>query len=308
MFNYYPEDFVNYDLFNKTFKDDSFSLFYNDNYYKDSLSFNYLILNSQEFKYQFQINQSGIEFEKPQNHDIKIDNELKNKKMVKPKTKSTDYKTFTQIIITKKKKEIIFEINKVKKSKKGRKRKNQAIIKDKTHTKYKKDNIIIKIKRNLYNHSLEFVNTLLKNSNNNKINNIRLRKNDNSIIIASKIEKNKYLFETPIKDILSTKLSSKYIHLNEDYNKDKINFIIKQNNKIINEFLNKTFKEILNLYREDKKENDNYKDFKRLNDDLLKFKKDNEDENYMNLYQKITKDFETVIAHIYPRRERKKTT
>ena len=309
MFYTNPESFFYNDYFDNPLnqnENNSFSLFDNNNYVPLGTSF-HLEFNSQEeynniFVLPSQLPiKNEIENDTPPNQEN--NSELKNKKRVHPKTKSTDYKTSAEIIITNKKKEIIFEIKKVKT---GRKRKNKIIIKDKTHTKFKKDNIIIKIKRNLYNHSLKFVNALLKNSNDNKINKIKLRKNDNSIIIASKKEKNLSLLKTPIKDILSTKLSSKYIYLHEDYNKDKINFIIKQNNKEINEFLNKTFEDILNLYRKDKDDNDIYKDFKRLNDDIEKYKMENEDENYINLYKEVTNDFKTVIARIFPRKERKK--
>ena len=311
MFNTNPENFFYDDYFNNPLnknENNSFSLFDNNNYVPLGISFHLEFNSQEEYNNIFYLSSQApikneIENETPPNQDTKNNNGLKNKKRVHPKTKSTDFKTSGEIIITNKKKEIIFEIKKVKT---GRKRKNQIIIKDKTHTKFKKDNIIIKIKRNLYNHSLKFVNVLLKKSNDNKINKIKLCKNDNSIIIASKKEKNLSLFKTPIKDILSTKLSSKYIHLHEDYNKDKINFIIKQNNKEINEFLNKTFEDILNLYRKDKDDNDIYKDFKRLNDDIEKFKMENEDENYIDLYKEITNDFENVIDRIFPRKERKK--
>ena len=311
MFNTNPENFFYDDYFNNPLnknENNSFSLFDNNNYVPLGISFHLEFNSQEEYNNIFYLPSQApikneIENETPLNQDTKNNNGLKNKKRVYPKTKSTDFKTSAEIIITNKKKEIIFEIKKVKT---GRKRKNQIIIKDKTHTKFKKDNIIIKIKRNLYNHSLKYVNFLLKKSNDNKINKIKLHKNDNSIIIASKKEKNLSLFKTPIKDILSTKLSSKYIHLHEDYNKDKINFIIKQNNKEINEFLNKTFEDILNLYRKDNDDNDTYKDFKRLNDDIEKYKMENEDENYIDLYKEITNDFENVIARIFPRKERKK--
>lgn len=310
MFNYNPENFFIVDSFNVSSEGNNYAPFLfknNDNYDPLGTSFD-LGINSQGYKDLYYIQRPPIniliESETPKNQEIKNNNEKKNKKRVKPKTKSTDYKTFNKIEITNKKKEIIFSIKKMKK--KGRYRKNQIITKKKykTHTKYDKDNIIIKIKRNLYNHSLELVNTLLKNSNDNKINKIILRKNNNAIIIASKKEKNNDLLEKPIKDILSTKVSSKFTSLHEDYNKDKIDLIIKQNNKEINEFLNKTFKEILDLYRKVKNDNDIYKDFKRLEDDIKKYEME-QDQRYIDLYKEKTENFENIIARIFPRRARK---
>ena len=221
-------------------------------------------------------------------------------------TKSTAEKTLSKIVISSPTK--IFEIKKVKK--KGRKKKYEIVYKDKIHTKLNKDNIITKIKRNVYNHCLKFVNLLLSKSKNYKLKGIKLHKNNNSIIIASKKEENLYLLDLPIKEILSNKLSNKYIYLHEDYNKDKINYILRQNDIELNDVLNKTFREMLYLYCQDNANDTTiFKDFKRLNDDLETFIKENEDEDededYINEYKKITLEFEDVINSIFPRKKRK---
>ena len=251
-----------------------------------------------------------IEKEPPLNQDDKK-NLVLNKKLnenvnLYTNTKSTAEKTLSKIVISSPTK--IFEIRKVKK--KGRKKKYEIVYKDKIHTKLNKDNIITKIKRNVYNHCLKFVNLLLSKSKNYKLKGIKLHKNNNSIIIASKKEENLYLLDLPIKEILSNKLSNKYIYLHEDYNKDKINYILRQNDIELNDVLNKTFREMLYLYCQDNANDTTiFKDFKRLNDDLETFIKENEDEDededYINEYKKITLEFEDVINSIFPRRKRK---
>ena len=249
-----------------------------------------------------------IEKEPPLNQDDKK-NLVLNKKLnenvnLYTITKSTAEKTLSKIVISSPTK--IFEIRKVKK--KGRKKKYEIVYKDKIHTKLNKDNIITKIKRNVYNHCLKFVNLLLSKSKNYKLKGIKLHKNNNSIIIASKKEENLYLLDLPIKEILSNKLSNKYIYLHEDYNKDKINYILRQNDIELNEVLNKTFREMLYLYCKDNTNDTTiFKYFKRLNDDLETFIKENEDEDedYINEYKKITLEFEDVINSIFPRKKRK---
>ena len=149
-----------------------------------------------------------------------------------------------------------------------------------------------------------------KERKNYKLKGIKLHKNNNSIIIASKKEENLYLLDLPIKEILSNKLSNKYIYLHEDYNKDKINYILRQNDIELNDVLNKTFREMLYLYCQDNANDTTiFKDFKRLNDDLETFIKENEDEDededYINEYKKITLEFEDVINSIFPRKKRK---
>lgn len=251
-----------------------------------------------------------IEKEPPLNQDDKknlvLNNKLNENGNLYTNTKSTAEKTLSKIVISSPTK--IFEIRKVKK--KGRKKKYEIVYKDKIHTKLNKDNIITKIKRNVYNHCLKFVNLLLSKSKNYKLKGIKLHKNNNSIIIASKKEENLYLLDLPIKEILSNKLSNKYIYLHEDYNKDKINYILRQNDIELNDVLNKTFREMLYLYCQDNANDTTiFKDFKRLNDDLETFIKENEDEDededYINEYKKITLEFEDVINSIFPRKKRK---
>lgn len=78
----------------------------------------------------------------------------------------------------------------------GRKRKNQLNnYTNTTHTKFGRDNIIIKIKIKVYKHILDLINQLLKNSGIGKLKTIKLRKNDTSYITTSNIKINEILLK-----------------------------------------------------------------------------------------------------------------
>ena len=81
-----------------------------------------------------------------------------NNSIPKENTKSTGEKTDNKIIY--KKKDSIFSIKKVNKVL-GRKRKNNKNNRINSHNKKYKDNLIMKIKRNLYNNSLKLINSII---------------------------------------------------------------------------------------------------------------------------------------------------
>ena len=208
-------------------------------------------------------------------------------------TKTTNDHTFLPIkpILSKAK---IFEINKIKKRRQGRKKMNQVYNNEETHTKYGGDNIATKVKRNNFNNYLKHINLKLRKSKNPILNNIELKKIDTSIITVSKKEENLELLDQKIKDTLSNKISRKFLYLEEDYNKKKIEFILQQNDKDINYELNLTNREILDIYCNNKKDNPIFKDFKTLDDDLKELKKENDDK-YIKLYEYTAKNFEQII-------------
>ena len=141
--------------------------------------------------------QSGI------SNDESNDNKQPNITTVQ--TKTTNDKTIYNDIIPVKK-EKIFEI--FKKPHLGRKRKGQFYnIKSITHTKKGKDNILIKIKRRVYNYSLRLINVLLSITDNQKLKGKKLVKNENSLIRSYNKEKNLELIDLKLKDIFSKKIS-----------------------------------------------------------------------------------------------------
>ena len=224
------------------------------------------------------------------------------------KSKTTSYKTILQIVH--KKIEKIFEIKKSKKSLLGRKRKNplttntdNTIDNNNTHTKNRKDDIFTKLKRNTYNNSLKSVNYRLKKSKNKNLNSIKLKKIDNSVIIVSKKEENQALLKTELKDLFSNKISKKYKYDELDYNKKKIDYILKQNDKEINNALKKNFGDMMDIYVDKNKEN--IEGFTKLKNDKNFFEKNN-DVEYIKLFNDFAKNYENMINKIFPRRKRKK--
>ena len=217
-------------------------------------------------------------------------------------TKSTGDNT----ISIKKKREKIFEITKNKNKNKnlGRKRKNQDFIKkEKCHTKMNSDNILTKIKTNVLKNILLFINILIKNSENDKIKDFQIKKIHQSSIRFHKKEDNLKLLNKSIKDIFSDKISIKFKNFYEDTNKDNIIYLSKQNEKL-NEVFNKTFKEMLEIYCQNKNENSFYKDFQRLND----YKDQEKDLKYFEQYEYYAKNYEKEINSIKSRRTKKKNT
>ena len=91
------------------------------------------------------------------------------------------------------------------------------------------------------------INLKLSKSKIPKLNKIQLVKIDTSIITVSKKQDNLELLNKKMKDILPSKISSKHLYLEEDYNKKQIEFILQQNNEDINYELNITFREILDV-------------------------------------------------------------
>ena len=219
------------------------------------------------------------------------------------KTKTTNDNTIflAKPIISKAK---VFEIKKIKKTKLGRKKLNQIYNSKNVHTKYNKDNIITKIKRNINANFLENLNLNLRKSKNPNLNKIQLVKIDTSVITVSKKEKNIDLLDQEIKYTLSSKITPKFLYLEKDYNKKNIEFILQQNDKEINYQLNLTNREILDIYSNNRKVNPNFKNFKTLEDDLEKLKTKH-DHNYLKLYEYIVKNFESIINKIVKREKKK---
>ena len=80
--------------------------------------------------------------------------------------------------------------------------------------------------------------------------------------------------------------------------KKKIDLILKQNDKELNEVLNRKVEFMLKLYSEKKVENSIYENFNRIYDN----KKLLEDGEYFNEYKKILQNFGEIINKIIPRK------
>lgn len=191
----------------------------------------------------------------------------------------------------------IFEVKREKKIEKVRKRNNK---KKKVHTKANKDNILIKIHRKVLKYTLKFINSKLNKSKNSEINCIKLKKIDNSIFRKYNNKVILELLKMKLKDLLSFKLSGKFLKQDKDYNKKKIDYIFEHGDEEIKNLLNLTFKEILDIYCSNNN-SDFFIDFIKIDDDIKIFQKQNLEQNYIEKYENIAKNYESIINSIYPR-------
>ena len=222
------------------------------------------------------------------------------------KTRTTADKTKTQLcpFVKIKKKRKIFNIKKVKKQL-GRKKKNDVKKYGEVHTKDGLDNIIMKIKRALYNHSLKYVNKILKKSNNPKLNSLIFLKVKNSVIDVHKKEENLYLLEMDLIKLFSNEISIKYSKEKPDHNIKTIAKILKVNDKEMNAVLKTLFEEILNVYT-GKVKKKLFIDFPTIDDDIEVFRQKGYNKNYIEKYKYVAEHFKEKIEKIHKRRKRSK--
>ena len=191
-----------------------------------------------------------------------------------------------------KKKRKIFKIGK-----QGRNKKNKKYTKEKQHNKFEINNIIMKIKRKVLNNSVEYINKKLKK--NEKMKGIKLKKIEKSIIAVCEKQQNLNLLETKLKDLLSNELSSKYTTIKDkkNFNKEQIDKILKKDDPELNEILNKTLNDMINLYVQEKVENDLYEGFSRIEDDKKEIISmyENDGEDYFNKYKEIAQKLKQIF-------------
>jgi hypothetical protein len=193
--------------------------------------------------------------------------------------------------------------------KQGRNRKNKTITKKNQHSKFEKNNIIIKIKRRAFNFSLRLINKMLKKSENEDIKKIKLKKIKNSIIAVCEKQQNLDLLETKLKDLLSNDISPKYTKKENkaNFNKIQIDIILEKGEPELKEVLNKTFYDMINLYVQEKDENNLnvqekdentlYKDIGNIEDDKKKIISlyESDGEVYFDRYKEIAKELKQII-------------
>ena len=287
--------------------DDDYDHYFNE----DEKSFNFLNENNND---QVIVIENEIRMESPSFEPSSAPDSL-NINEVPPKEEKiipNDNKTSTTADKTKPqpikhiKKEIngkIFSIKKVKKNM-GRKRKNCANRNNKAHTKNKYDNIIIKIKRALYNHSLKYINKRLKKSCNPFLRSLRLLKVNNSVILVHKKEENLNLIASNLESIFSNEISLKYLNTDLNHNIETIKKINKVKDKEINAILKMDFEELLKIYTH-KVENKLFEDFVKIDDDIEAFKQQGFEDNYIKEYKYVAENFKEIVEAIHPRRKRK---
>ena len=200
------------------------------------------------------------------------------------------------------KKRKIFKINKIRKL--GRKRKIST--KMGKHNKFAKDNVIRRFKALFINNIYLYVNSLFKINNygkaKHKINIIK--KIDPKLVKTISKKDNMDWLNSKLKDFFSQSISKKLLNFENNYNKKLINRIYEKNEeKKVIEALEKTIKEMLDIYTND----DDKKicpGFKTLKDDIKKLNNKGEDPAYTEMYSLVVENYEALFETIKPRKNK----
>ena len=192
--------------------------------------------------------------------------------------------------------------------KRGRKTKRESYNIDNplVHTKYKDNDIIMKIKVKSWDHYLDHLNIMLEYSDNEEINRIRLNKIDPSIIKVDSRNDNLALLKKKISDIFSGKISKKYKNFEPLYNAKNIEIILQKGDPEIISAVNKTFLDSIDLYCSKRTDIYLFEKMQKIEDDIEKFRNSGENEDYIKKYVKIAKNFQKTIEAINPRQPRRK--
>ena len=204
----------------------------------------------------------------------------------------------------------IFNIKKVNLC---RKRKRDINSKGRAkHTREAYDNIISNIKNRIINNVRVYINNLIKKTENNELNRINL-KNINKLNIPISSKKNKLeLLDMSLRNIFSQKISPKYKKLAkkysnyENYNKIFINRIYNKKEKDLINILDKTFREIIEIYNGKKEREELFKDFITLENDIINLE-GKEKRSYIDNYKYVAENFVEIIEKIDERSSKKIT-
>ena len=187
----------------------------------------------------------------------------------------------------------IFEIKKKKMKKEKSSKKDKKILgrkrnSDKTERKHNKngaDNIIKKCKGIFFRNVVEYISSFINNFKTNKKEKFELLKLDYGQYINNLKKENELaLFNMTLKDLASLEPSKKYI-LNKDpeINKKNVSNLLKKemknNNKVIENFLNMNFGEWIDIFTF-KKKVDNDFEFNGLHDCLESISNESDEEYY----------------------------
>ena len=187
----------------------------------------------------------------------------------------------------------IFEIKNKKRKKEKSSKKDKKILgrkrnSDKTERKHNKngaDNIIKKCKGIFFRNVVEYISSFINNFKTNKKEKFELLKLDYGQYINNLKKENELaLFNMTLKDLASLEPSKKYI-LNKDpeINKKNVSNLLKKemknNNKVIENFLNMNFGEWIDIFTF-KKKVDNDFEFNGLHDCLESISNESDEEYY----------------------------
>ena len=253
-------------------EDDSFSF----NPYNDSLNISSHLVLSKSFKQQ--------ESEK----NVIPENNINNNK----------FKDYIPNFSTQNMKNRIFIINKVKKL--GRIKKNSN--KKGKHNKLQRDNLIMHFKVNLMKNMFEYINSSFEiNKTSEKKINILQKISCKSIYSISKNDNVNWL-KKKLKDLFSQNVSTKLVRYEKNYNEKIIKFVYdKKKEKDVINILDKSVKEMWKIYINN--DNNTFSGFKTLKDDIETMKKNGESNEFINKYEKVSREFESIFINIRERRK-----
>ena len=188
--------------------------------------------------------------------------------------KDDDFDEAKTHYISVKKNEQKFTIQKImhkKIIKKGRKNSKESTLFKSKHDKNSSDNMRKKIKRQFIKSTMNYINKLYikylpqRNKKHEKL----INKIIPNFCNSSKKEDNEKYLSMTLRELFSSDLGRKFKKINKDYNKIKIEILIKKNKqKEIIELLNKTIKETYEIYI-----NNEIREFS-LDNDLKKIEKE----------------------------------
>ena len=264
--------------------------------YLSTFSDNFQLNNSYDIYFEKDLEDSSYLF--PINNIIDLNSLKEEEKIEESNIKEMEYNDERKFLIKKQ----VFNIRKEKK--KGRNKKN-CLIKGK-HSKFRRDNVIRRFKAQFIQNIFKYINKLFKCNN---------RPNKKPINILQKIcskgtksiskEDNLKWFSSKIKFIVSQNVTTKLSFFELNYNNKLINRIYeKGEEKKVIEILEKTIKDMWEIYKNDDKENKHI-GFNTIKYDTKKFKELGETEEYIELYVSIVNNFETIFNNIKARKKRK---
>ena len=242
-------------------------------------------------------------------NNIKSPNEKKDKENVEKdeilnktgNNKSTEEKTLTNELITKDNSK---NGKKCNNNNMGRKRKGVVYDEKEVHNKESEDNIRLKFKRLFINNLILFINTLLKQSSNIKLNGLEIKKLESSYANTTKKDKNLKMLDLTVGEFFSNPICKKFKKIPKDHNIKLIKLIYEENEQRIIKILNRTIRDLMKIFCRDKIRNNIFKRYKRLKDYVEEFiNKKGEKESYIKKFVYQGKNFEEIYKEIDGRKE-----
>jgi len=188
----------------------------------------------------------------------------------------------------------------------GRKRGNEIYNEDvdNSHTKNKPDNIRVKYKRLFFNSLIKCLNAQLKESKNPKLKSLCFKKLNTHFITSLKKDEIIKMLNSPAFEVLSQKIVKKCKRYKEYHNKEIINLIYKENEEKLIIILNKSIRELNNIFSGNTTDDLLLKNY-RLEDSIKELSK-KESKNYIEKLQNEAKNFEENFIKISGRNSKKK--